>query len=56
MPGIDNAFGLSAPAEKIYEHFGFGIVNLTARANDVVAFYTAQGKTMLWLVRYCKSA
>ena len=33
--GIVNQFGLSAPAEKIYEHFGFGLDNLTARANQV---------------------
>jgi len=42
--GINNAFGLSAPAEKIYEHFGFGVDNLTARANEVIAFYTPLGK------------
>jgi hypothetical protein len=39
-----NTFGLSAPAEKIYEHFGFGPDNLTARARDVIAFYTPAGK------------
>jgi len=33
--GIVNQFGLSAPAEKIYEHFGFGLDNLTARASQV---------------------
>lgn len=43
--GIVNQFGLSAPAEKIYEHFGFGLDNLTARANQVIAFYTAEGAT-----------
>eukprot|EP00428_Durinskia_dybowskii_P063222 CAMPEP_0170369910 /NCGR_PEP_ID=MMETSP0117_2-20130122/8233_1 /TAXON_ID=400756 /ORGANISM="Durinskia baltica, Strain CSIRO CS-38" /LENGTH=703 /DNA_ID=CAMNT_0010624657 /DNA_START=46 /DNA_END=2157 /DNA_ORIENTATION=- len=42
--GINNAFGLSAPAEKIYEHFGFGVDNLTARANEVIAFYTPLGE------------
>jgi plastocyanin len=38
-----NTFGLSAPAEKIYEHFGFGPDNLTARARDVITFYTPAG-------------
>lgn len=42
-----NAFGLSAPADKIYAHFGFGVENLTARANDVIAFYTPAGKLQL---------
>jgi transketolase len=41
--GIVNSFGLSAPADKIYEHFGFGVANLTERASDVIAFYTAPG-------------
>lgn len=41
--GIVNSFGLSAPAEKIYDHFGFTVPNLTTRANDVIAFYTPAG-------------
>ena len=38
--GICNTFGLSAPAELIYEHFGFSVPNLTARAQQTIAFYT----------------
>lgn len=33
--GIVNSFGLSAPAEQIYAHFGFSLDNLTARASQV---------------------
>lgn len=43
--GIVNTFGLSAPAEKIYEHFGFSVPNLVARATEVMQFYTAEGAT-----------
>jgi transketolase len=42
--GIDNAFGLSAPADKIYEHFGFTVTNLVQRAKDVITYYTVDGQ------------
>ncbi|KAJ1426263.1 Transketolase, thiamine diphosphate binding domain-containing protein [Ochromonadaceae sp. CCMP2298] len=38
-----NAFGLSAPADSIYKHFGFDIPNLLLRAKEVVAFYSEGG-------------
>ena len=40
-----NSFGFSAPAGKIYEHFGFGVQNLTERAQQVMAYYTPAGAT-----------
>jgi hypothetical protein len=41
-----NTFGVSAPGDKAYEHFGFTASNLTARATDVIAFYTKQGTAL----------
>eukprot|EP01039_Chlorochromonas_danica_P003139 gene3140-3438_t len=41
--GIDNSFGLSAPAEQIYNFFGFTVPNLSQKAQEVVAYY-AQDK------------
>lgn len=38
--GIDNVFGLSAPADKIYQHFGLTVPNLVQRCSEVLAFYT----------------
>jgi transketolase len=36
--GLDS-FGLSAPGGKAMEHYGFTVENLSARANEVIAFY-----------------
>jgi hypothetical protein len=41
-----NTFGVSAPGDKAYEHFGFTASNLTARATDVIAFYTKHGTAL----------
>lgn len=38
--GIPDVFGLSAPAEQIYNYFGFDLQNLTKSAKDVIEFYT----------------
>lgn len=38
--GIDGVFGLSAPADKLYQHFGLTVPTLVQRCSDVLAFYT----------------
>ena len=35
-------FGMSAPLKQIQSHFGFTIENLTAKANEVMTFYTGK--------------
>lgn len=40
----DNVFGLSAPGNALYDHFGFNVPNLVAKANEVIAFYDDDGK------------
>lgn len=37
--GIKDQFGLSAPAGKLFDHFGFTEKNLAERAREVIAFY-----------------
>lgn len=41
--GLDNTFGLSAPADSIYKHFGFAPSSLAERAKEVIAFYSVGG-------------
>lgn len=40
--GIDNSFGMSAPAEQIYNFFGFTVKNLSEKAVEVVHHYRSQ--------------
>ena len=35
----DNTFGLSAPGGALYDHFGFNVPNLVAKARQVMEFY-----------------
>lgn len=46
--GIKDQYGLSAPAGKIYNHFGFTEANLAARARDVIAFYSKREAPSLY--------
>lgn len=41
--GIDNSFGLSAPADKVYETFGLTPSSIVSDAKSVIAFYTTPG-------------
>ena len=41
--GLQHVFGLSAPAETLFKHFGFSVDNLAAKGKEVIDFYTAQG-------------
>lgn len=38
--GIPDCYGMSAPADKIYQHFGLTAANLVVRAQEVITFYT----------------
>jgi transketolase len=41
--GLDNTFGMSAPAEQIYAHFGLTKDVLLQKSQEVIAFYTPAG-------------
>lgn len=41
--GIQHVFGLSAPAEALYKHFGFTVPNLAAKGKEVIDFYSTGG-------------
>jgi len=41
--GLDNTFGMSAPSEKIYAHFGLTAAALAPKMQEVIAFYTPEG-------------
>ncbi len=42
--GLDNTFGMSAPAEQIYQFFGLTTPALVEKAKAVIAFYSAESK------------
>lgn len=38
----EDCYGVSAPAERIYQHFGFSVENLATQGRKVVDFYAGQ--------------
>ncbi len=41
--GLQNCFGLSAPGDALYKHFGFTPANLAQKGKEVIAFYSVGG-------------
>jgi len=41
--GLQSCFGVSAPSDVVYKHFGFSVPNLLERAGEVIAFYRPGG-------------
>jgi transketolase len=43
--GIDNSFGMSAPGDHVYAHFGLTKDALTPKVQEVIKFYTPSGSS-----------
>ncbi len=42
-----NSYGASAPAGDLYNHFGFTVPNLSARAKEVIAYFKGSAPSLL---------
>eukprot|EP01036_Dinobryon_divergens_P030464 gene30465-39709_t len=43
--GLQNTYGVSAPSDVVFRHFGFSKENIALRAKDVIAFYSSSSSS-----------